>query len=221
MTGRAAKKGARNWNEFKENVLLHHAWEVKRAAGANVSEESPVRDYIRDHQDLIDKIKQEGRALAPKLADIVFPYVPFMNDVPFELIDYAGPGETFYKRRSGADLPSFSAAERAFTTIVSNPGGIGAEAALKAFDEIVKGIEQPQGTKDAQERVFPMFSAWGEFIMTRPGQKQMILKAVTEMLRKPTSIAQEFAGMDAESLTEIETLKILENAVKAGILSPD
>ncbi len=201
------KEGDRKWNEFKENVLLHHAWEVKRAAGANVSEESPVRDYIRDHQDLIDKIKQEGRALAPQLADIVFPYVPFMNDVPFELIDYAGPGETFYKRRLGSDLPSFSAAERAFTTIVNNPGGIGAENALKAFDEIVKGIESPQGTPDAQERVYPMLSAWGEFVLARPGHRQMIIK--------------EFAGMDAESLDENQMLAVLGNATKAGIISHD
>lgn len=223
------------WDEFKKRILLDHAWKMKRVANSMIpedqrtilSDQSPLmlsnpENYTRAQEEaLIKRIKSEGRALAGNLADIVFPYVPFMNDVPFELIDYAGPGETFYKRRSGSDLPSFSAAERAFTTIVNNPGGIGAENALKAFDEIVKGIEQPQGTKDAQERVFPMFSAWGEFVMARPGQRQMILKAVTEMLRRPTSIAQEFAGMEAESLTESDVLNILGNATKAGILSHD
>ncbi len=221
------EEGDKKWAELKERIMLDHAWKIKKASGRAVPDQSPLltadpKEYDRSEEDrIIASIKSQGYDLAPDLADIVFPYIPFMNDVPFDLLDYKGPGETFYTRRTKGDLSSYNRAEEAAIAIMDNPGGIGAEEALKQFHEVERGIESPQGAIDAHERVFPMLSAWAEFVMAKPGKRQMITKAVSEALRQPTSIAQDYSGMEAESLTETQMLHVLNNALKAGILNED
>lgn len=214
-----------SWNEealvrFKNKVLLHHERHIKQAAGIDVSR-ARIDDFTTDEQRLIQKIQESGRQLAPHLADIVFPYVPFMNDVAFELLDYRGPGNEFYRRRTGADIGSFFKAEGGFTAIMTNPGGLGEEETLKQFDVIVKGIESPNGSLDAQERVFPMFDSWLEFVATRPGERQLLFKLGKHVLRKDTSIAQKYSDMEAISLTESQERKIIETSVRIGILDRD
>jgi hypothetical protein len=144
-----------------------------------------------------------------------------MNDTPFELLDYSGPGEEFYKRRLGGDLPSYNQAQKSFVTLMNAPGAINQEEGLKLIDGIVKGIESPQGTEDAQQRVAPLFSAWVEFIMTEPGQRQAIFKAVREGVQKPTSIAEGYAGQEALSLNEPEIRKVINEAWHMGIITRD
>ncbi len=206
------------WEVLKEKILLHHEWSIKKAAGVDLnraSEPTFTADEIRLKNLIIEKAKK----LAPELADIAFPYLPFMNDVPFELLDYGRPGEEFYKRRSGGDLPSFNKAEGSFVALMNNPGGLGWEEALKQFDAIVKGIESPQGTPDAQERVFPMLEAFVDFQATTPGYRQSLHKMIREMARRPTSLAQKYAGMEAESIDEFQTRKMLDTALKIGIVN--
>lgn len=221
------KEGDKKWSEFKKRIMLDHAWKLKRASGSAVLERSPLESsdpelYLRAQEEqIINSVREQGKALAPHLADIVFPYLPFMNDVPFDLLDYRGPGETFYTRRAKGDLASYASAEEAATKIMDNPGGIGAEKAIEHFHDIERGIEMPSGAVDAQERVYPMFSAWLEFVETTPGQRQLIYKTMNQLLRKPTSIAQKWAGMDAESFDEHQMAKILETANQTGILSHD
>lgn len=208
------------WNTFREKVLLHHERTVKQAMGADISRIN-IEDYTADETKLIDKIKEAGKQLAPHLADIVFPYVPFMNDVPFELLDYRGPGNEFYRRRTSADIGSFYKAEGAFIAIMTNPGGFEEEEALKQFDAIVKGIESPNGSLDAQERIFPMFDSWLNFVETKPGERQVLFKLGKHVLRKYTSLAQQYSGMDAMSITASQEGKSIDTAVKMGILDRD
>jgi hypothetical protein len=208
------------WAELRQKILLQHEINMRRAMGKlEEGVESPP--FSPDEIKLIKAIKAEGVKLAPHLADIVFPYVPFMNDTPFELLDYSGPGEEFYKRRLGGDLPSYNQAQKSFVTLMNAPGAINQEEGLKLIDGIVKGIESPQGTEDAQQRVAPLFSAWVEFIMTEPGQRQAIFKAVREGVQKPTSIAEGYAGQEALSLNEPEIRKVINEAWHMGIITRD
>jgi hypothetical protein len=106
---------------------------------------------------------------------------------------------------------------------MNNPGGLKPEEVLKNFDEIIKGIESPQGTKDAQQRLFPMFNEWIATIMTTPGKKQVFVQEALEMLRKPTSIAQgkDFSGVKGMSIDEAQTVELIDQAVRVGIISPE
>ena len=211
------------WNTFREKVLLRHERMIKVAMGEGnqLPPLSPKEIYTPEEENLENRIKQEGKKLAPHLADIVFPYVPFMNDVPFELLDYRGPGNEFYRRRTSADIGSFFNAEGAFIAITGNPGGLGEEEALKQFDAIVKGIESPNGSQDAQERVSPMFDSWLEFIETKPGERQVLFKLGKHVMRQHTSLAQQYSGMEAISLTESQEGKIIDTSVRMGILDRD
>jgi len=208
------------WDIFSEKIFLQHHKNIKRAAGVNV-DDIEDQDLDADEQRLQNLIINEGKSLAPHLADIVFPYVPFMNDVPFEYLDYAGPGEEFFKRRTGSDLTSINKGQGAFVTIMNNPGGLGHEKLLEQLDTIVKGIESPQGTRDAQERVFPMFEACINWIETKPWQRQAFLKFLAQSFRRPTSIAQKFSGPGAESVDEFQLSKMIDESVKIGILPVD
>lgn len=208
------------WEKLREKIFLQHQKDIKKAIGVDVND-IPNQILNDDERRLINTIKKNGEKLAPHLADIVFPYVPFMNDVPFELLDYGEPGEEFYKRRTGSDFPSYYKAEGAFTQLMNNPGGLGIEESLKLFDAIVKGIESPQGTEDAQKRVYPMFSTWIDFMVTTPGERQAFFKGIKQLLRQPTSLAQSFAGMEADSIDEHQVRQAIDESVKIGILNPE
>lgn len=210
--------GVTYFDVLKQKILLQHEINMRRTMG-KLGEGVETPTFNTDEQNLIKAIKTEGVKLAPHLADIVFPYVPFMNDTPFELLDYSGPGEEFYKRRLGGDLPSYNKAQTGFIQLMNNPGGVTVEEGLKLIDGIVKGIESPQGTPDAQDRVAPLFSAWLEFIMTQPGQRQAIFKAVKGGLQKPTSLAQGFAGQEALSLNEAQIRTAINDAWHMGIVN--
>lgn len=204
-----------NLEKFKEKLELANHRRINAYLGKDVS--GINIEFTADEQALIDKVKNAGRQLAPHLADIVFPYVPFMNDVPFELLDYTGPGNEFYKRRNG-DLVSYNKAETAFISIMNNAGGLPPDEMLKQYDAIVKGIESPQGTPDALERVFPMFKTWFDFIETKPLQRQVLLKAIKAGFRQPTSIAQDWAGREAPSLDEAQIATLVDHAHQIGIV---
>jgi hypothetical protein len=208
-----------SFTALKQKILLQHEVNIRRA----MYSEGQFADqtYTDAEKAFILALKQEGLKLAPHLADINFAFTPFMNDTPFELLDFSGPGEEFYKRRMGGDLPSYNKAQAGFTSLMNNPGGIAIEKALEVFDGIIKGIESPQGTTDAQLRIEPLVTAWLEFVMTLPGQRQALLKSAKELANKPTSTAQEFAGPEALSLNEADTRAVIGQVLKAGIISVD
>lgn len=211
--------------KFKEKVLLRYERTIREAMGEQIppltEEEEYSPDGEADEKELVKRIKEEGSKLAIHLADIVFPYTPFMNDMPFESFDYKGPGQTFYKRRTGGDLGGFNKGQQAFMKLMSNPGGLDAKAATEAMGEIVAGIEGPEGSGTAQEANFANFHALLDILITKPGERQAMLKMLLESTRTPTSIAQEWAGIKAESFTEGEASTLLDQSVRQGIVSPD
>lgn len=207
------------WDQFRAKALAHHAWQIKLASGKNPEELPDDYKYTPEEEALIVEIKEMGKNISRDLADVMFPYVPFMNDVPFDILEYSGPGETMYKRAIGSDFPNFYKASNAFIGIVDNPGGMKPEEVLEKAKEIERGIESPQGAPEATEKVFAMLSAWLDFNMTSPGKRQMLYKGSQQLLRIPTSPAQQAIGMEANSLTEADALSIIGQAANHGIIS--
>ncbi len=209
------------WDAFMEKILLRQEIKIKRALGQGNNLQQI--ELSNDEQRIMGAITARGKDMAGHLADIVFPYVPFANDLPFEVLSYSGPGEEFYRRRTGGDLGSYFKAEAAFTQVMNNPGGLGVEETLKQIDQIIKGIESPQGTPDAQERVYPMFDSWFSLIMAEPWKRHSVIKGISEFIRKPTSLAQTegFAGIKAPSLDPFQAGQIIDQALLMGLLNAD
>lgn len=205
--------------DLKNKLIFAHQSRINYQARIDISN-AVLDTFNADELRIMGKIRDKGIELAPQFADIAFPYVPFMNDVPFGLLDYVGPGNEAFKRRNH-DLASYSKAEGGFTAIMNNPTGEEPDKVIGHFDEIIKGIESPQGTTDAQERVFPMFKAWFDIIETKPGQRQNLLKAIKGGLRKPTSVAQDFAGIGAPSVNEPQIAALVNKSHEIGIVSTE
>ena len=224
--GRDAE-GLNNWDRFKQKVLISHEIMVKRASMTGEQWEQEEHfyrepDYTAEERALLAKIREQGKKLAPDLADIEFSYTPFMNDMPFGELDYTGPGQEFYKRRTGGDLGGYNKGQQSFTKLVENPGGIGLEEAMKMMKEIIDAISGPEGDRFAQEANFANFEVLMDVTMAESSWKrQALAKELLQAIKHPTSIAQEWAGMDAESIIETEAANYIESAVKAGIISPD
>ncbi|MBI2028668.1 MAG: hypothetical protein HYT07_03590 [Candidatus Levybacteria bacterium] len=208
------------WEILRRKILLQHQKNIRKSFDTNVNL-IPDQDFDANETRLILTIKEEGRKLAQHLADISFPYVPFMNDAPFEIFDYTLAGDEVYRRRAGGDIPSYFEGSNAFVAIVDNPGGIGDEKAMENFLKLERGVESPQGRPDAQRRTYPLFKAWLEWVMTKPGQRQEQFKAIKQTLLHPTSEAQEHSGMEAMSINEEQARKFIDHAVLANFLNEE
>lgn len=208
------------WNTFREKVLLRHERMMKETMGEGdqLQPLSSEEEYTVDELKLIKRITEEGRKLAPHLADIMFPYMPFMNDIPFEKLDYSGPGQTFYKRRTGGDLNGFNKGQQAFMKIMSNPGGIDIKDAMEAMHEIIEGVSSPEGDEFGMESNFATLESLLDITMTKKGSRNALLKAIKEFTRNPTSIGQEWSGIKAASIIEGEVSNLLDTAVQKGLL---
>ena len=104
---------------------------------------------------------------------------------------------------------------------MSNPGGIAPKEVVEAMGEIVAGIESPDGPRTGIEANFPAFHALLDTVMTDPGKRQAVIKAVLEFAHQNTSLAQKWAGIKASSFVEAETGNLIDETERAGILTPD
>ena len=153
------------------------------------------------------------------LADIIFPYHPFGNDLPYENFNFSEPGQSFYQRRGGSDLPAYYSGENAWGSIIENPGGIGIEGAHESFQKIVKAVGSPLGQGEGQHRVAPLYQAWFDFVQVKPGQNYELWRLAKKLFKRPESLAQEFAGLDALAMSKQDMYKAVENAQEMGIIS--
>lgn len=210
-----------------QKLLFEQQYNVRAAMGGNLGDgtdrPSLVEGIDRPSIEGLDavikrEIQEEGKKLAGHLADVVFPYLPFMNDVPFENLDYSGAGEDFFRRRTAGDFGAFYGAEQAFGKIMANPASLNGEKALEAFAAVTSAIESPEGPRTAHERTYPMFAAWVDIVKTKGKYSQVFLKEAMHAMQQATSTAQEWAGIDAESIDAQELVHILHEAHKMGLL---
>jgi len=215
-----------NWASFKRKTSIGFERKIREGINLRPDDKKIELPELEEKNKLTDKendlqkmIIEEGKKLAPHLADIAFPYTPFMNDMPFEKFQYKYAGQTFYKRRTTGDLGGYDKGQKAFGKLMTNPGGLSAKEALEAMGEIVEGVGSPEGPGAGIDANFPAFSALLDITITSPGIRQGIVKMLLEATRTETSIAQKWAGIKAESFTEADAATLIDDAVKAGILS--
>ncbi|MBI4096288.1 MAG: hypothetical protein HY425_01080 [Candidatus Levybacteria bacterium] len=209
------------WEIFRTKALIGFERIIGEGMGEKLTPIVQEYELSADEKKLEDAIKEEGEKLAPHLADIIFPYTPFMNDMPFEELQYKYTGQTFYKRRTTGDLGGFNKGQNAYTKILDNAGGIPTKEAIEAMGEIVAGIAGPEGPRPAMEANFPTFSALLDVVVADPGKRQAMVKILLEATRKETSLAQRWAGIKAESFIESEAANLIDDASRAGILNPE
>lgn len=215
-----------NLEQFKQKIMLEQEIKMRQAtrqlhpelfAGQPPDRGLPADFFLPDELRLKEAIVVAGKQLAPHLADIAFPYTPFLNDTFFEAFNYRVAGHEFYRRRLASDTPSFNKAAGAFTGIVDNPGDDPGEISKK-LHEIERGIESPNGRPDGQRRVFPMIEAYMDWVMTRPGERHIVLKGIKKSLLKHTSEAQKYSGMEAPSMNEDQARKMIEHLELQNVL---
>ncbi|MDP2585529.1 MAG: hypothetical protein Q8P29_01475 [Candidatus Levybacteria bacterium] len=209
------------WRNFRKKELLKFERSIEEGMGEDLSLVAKEYELNEEEERLENAIKTEGEKLAPHLADVVFAYTPFMNDMPFEKFHYDVTGQTFYKRRTVSDLGGYNKGQQAFNKIVDNPGGIPAKAVVEAMGEIVAGVAGPEGPRAGMEANFPTFSALLDVATTDPGKRQALYKGFLGIIRKETSTAQRWAGIKADSFTEAEAANLIDDVTRAGILNPE
>jgi len=209
------------WEDFKKKILIKFERTIRQGMGDDLPPLPKEYELDADEQKLENSIKVEGEKLAPHLADIIFPYTPFMNDIPFEELQYKFAGQTFYKRRTTGDLGGYNKGQQALMKIVNNPGGIHPKEAIEAMAEIVEGIGGPEGVGAGMEANFPTFSALMDVVITEKGVRQGAIKMLLEAARKPTSKAQLWNGIKADSFTEPEAANMIDDTLRAGLLTPE
>jgi len=87
--------------------------------------------------------------------------------------------------------------------------------------EIVEGIGGPEGVGAGMEANFPTFSALMDVVITEKGVRQGAIKMLLEAARKPTSKAQLWNGIKADSFTEPEAANMIDDTLRAGLLTPE
>lgn len=209
------------WETFKKKILIRFERTTREGAGEELPPLDKNYELDVEEKELEKRIRTQGEMLAPHLADIMFPYTPFMNDMPFEKFQYKYAGQTFYKRRTTGDLGGYNKGQQAFMKIMNNPGGIPAKEAIEAMGEIVEGIGGPEGVGTGMEANFPTFSALMDVVITEPGVRQGVVKMLLEAARKPTSTAQLWNGIKADSFTEPEAANMIDDTLRAGLLTPE
>lgn len=174
-------------------------------------------EFLTDEQALsaeerkvLNAIMTNGQKIAPDLARIKRSYAWFLDDVPFQSINWEALGQ-FYDREVN-DLANFNKAAQALITIVNNPFGVPTEKALDTYGEAVVAAGTIINEDASQDNIQPMFEAYLEMI-SQTGNRQLIWSEAKHLLNKPTSRAQEIVGVKAPSVNEAGMRTILEEAV--------
>lgn len=206
---------------FKEKILQHHQRNVLQASGVDVVD-MELEPLTPEELILQAKITAEGVKLAPHLADVLFAYTPFMNDVAFEEFDYEAPGQEAYKRLIN-DFGDYQRAQHGYDAIQDHvAGGAKIDDVVGALKKMEGGMSGPPGSKEGMirsapvvEAVLDFYEAGGDSFMA----KQLLYRLVKETFEKPNSKSQEYGSVLTEALDESGMRVFLEKLNKAGVIS--
>lgn len=212
------------WKTLRSKLQLQQEINVKKQSKLKedrVFAESRLSSIVftESEKRLMADITNAGHAISKDLADIVFPYMIFMNDMPFEKFNWAGPGAQFFKRRIG-DIGSYNKALGAASGMMDNLAGMKPEDVVtKSLKEIQRGIESPNGADSGWAAVLPFIYAYLEMAQTNPGlDSQLVVKDIKMKANKPTSILQEYGGVHAPSLDENAAMAFVHLLHHEGVI---
>lgn len=224
-----ARKGwtinGEKWELMRSKLQIKHEMMIKQQA-KDPEDRKYAEEMMKDkrfqltpeEQAVLNDIATAGESISGDLADIVFPYMTFMNDMPFEKMLWTGPGAQFFKRRIG-DIGSYNKAIGAATGLMGNLGGMKPEDVVKGLKELQQGIESPNGPGSGWTAVLPFVLAYMEMAQTYRGwESQGLVKGMRQNLNKPTSILQEYVGVHAPSMDESAAYDFLHTLRHEGII---
>lgn len=229
---------------FKAKVLLEQQRRVLKAAGENV-DDITLDPLTPQEQALQDRITEEGLKLAPHLADVLFAYTPFMNDVQFEQFDYEKPGQEAYKRLIG-DYGQYSGAQHGYDALQDHiAGSAKIDDLIGAIKKMESGMSGPPGPREGMTRSVPVVEAVVDFyeagrytgdiddhdpnkkekqmenLKKEPNRfkKQLFYRLIRETMEKPNSLSQKFGSTLTENMDEGAARTFLEKMNKVGVIS--
>jgi hypothetical protein len=228
------------FDKFQEKITYRYQKSVLEAAGSVGADAITVEELTAEEEELERRIKAEAVKLAPHLADVLFPYVPFMNDIPFEVFDYTsgkGPRQEFYKRVVASDYGQYDQAQNGFGAIQDAPAQFtSVDKAVEALKTMEKGMSGPPGPEEGMERCVPVVMAIADFYevggytgddeklkkeLTDANflDKQMGLILLKDQFNKITSRAQKYGGKLIESWNEGAMFSYIEKVHAAGVVT--
>ncbi|MBI2621407.1 MAG: hypothetical protein HYW63_02020 [Candidatus Levybacteria bacterium] len=107
--------------------------------------------------DLLQHITLEGRTAAADLANVEFPFIPFLNDILFERADYDEPGAQAVGRHFN-DLAQIHGSNQASADMLVFPAQFiqkDPNATVEAFKKFEQGITAVHGDKVGKARLYP------------------------------------------------------------------
>lgn len=162
-------------------------------------------------------LQQFGRDNAGELAQVSFPHIPFLDDVPFEDANYIALGAEVFPRRIGGDFRAYKEATDAYDAIPNNLT-VPYENFLETLRKVEDSLSGPEGPKTAQEVGFPILKTYFEFAKQWGWTRLPLVKPVREFMGKPTSWLQNFYGRKSPSWAPSEINTKANDALSHGVL---
>ena len=214
------------WTAFKEKLQLIQEVESKKQidptfTGYDVPElEADEKELLKVITETFTNADVKGKVMTQDMADIIFPFMTFMNDVPYEHLTWENVGAQFFKRRFG-DIGSYnSAVSKGIFPLLDNIGGMKPEDVVCAFKELFNGIKSPNGEDSGWGAVLPWELAYLQMGMTYAGPDSWApIKDAKAILKKETSRLQHYAGTNAPSLSKEQAYGFLHQMRLAGVMS--
>lgn len=176
-----------------------------------------LRRLVKTEKNEAGEITRKGLDL--ELAKIIFPHIPFLDDVPFENANFLNlESPEVFRRRMGDDFKGFNDAHNAYNTLIDNLDKPYSEI-LKYLRGIVDGMKSPEGGLTAQNVVLPILQSYLElaeqWIWTRwiP-----FAKTTRGFLNLPSSWLQAKFGKDAIAADESTMNQMINQAVGIGTI---
>lgn len=218
------------WNEFKLKLFRIERARVKRDAIAlNVKTNGRYRGQVKeideffesehldeDEKKLIGEIQELGRKYAKDFSTIVFPFTPFLDDVPET--DWNNLEDNDLDRLLINDHSNFVEGWGKVTGLIANSGAK-PEDIIKEFTEGFKGVSQPLGIKDAQGKFEPFINAYMRF--SRENNWSKFFGTIMKWGRIPRSEAEKYNLQSRIALAEQNQIDILNALAQNQVLSDD
>lgn len=170
-----------------------------------------------DEKRVIAQIQKNGQKIAPDLARIKQVDAWFLNDTPFEVIEWKNLGQ-YFDRETG-DLAKFSQANGNYLKWLGDPFGQKTEEIIKEVGEGIQVAGDVLGLDSAQKNVKGLYDVYLDMIYEYPEFRQKIISALRHGAHKPTSRAQEFVGIHGPSVDEGTMFEVVGHSLQGKIFS--
>ena len=216
-----------DWIAFVEKLQLEQEMNVKKQVDPTFKGELPEGFFTPKEIDMKNSLTKtftdidaSGRAMTSDMADIVFPFMTFLNDVPFEHFNYQNVGNQFFKRRLG-DIGQYnSAVSKGIIPLLDNIGGMKPDDVVGAWKELVGGIKGPNGEDSGWNAALPWQLAYISMAESNAGLDSWgPYKDIKTILKKETSELQHYAGTHAPSMNKDQVYNFLHHMRHAGVVS--